>query len=208
MDLAQQADNIAMTAITENAGTGLRALSPTAREQRVHDCLDELTQLLGSELDSDGLLRFAAAATYRANYNLACLLTYQNSLDLFLTELDAADKGGKGRTEKIKVGIAKLRRQGHPLVSIAIARAQAAGASLSASSSGSKGKAKTNQVRDYAVRRYLQGKWANPSQARHALWPDVQAEAKRLGTALSVTRGPITLYEWLRKAKKSTTSTS
>lgn len=208
MDLAQRADDIALAAIKDIAGTGLRALPPAARSQRLTDCLAELTRLLGKELDRDGLLRFAAAAIYRANYNLAGLLAYQNSLDVFLTELETADQGRKRRTDKIKVAIAKLQRQGHPLVSIAIERAQAAGASLSASSGGSKGKAKTNQVRDYAIQRYRQGKWANPSQARHALWPDVQKEAKRLGTALSETRGPITLYEWLRKAKKSTTSTS
>lgn len=208
MDLDQRADAIAMQAVKDVAGTGLRALSPSDRTQRIVDCLDTLSRLLESELDSGDLARFAAAALYRANYCLDRLLAHENSLDVFLTEIEQANQGRTGRTAKINAALAKLNRHGHPLVSVAIERGQAIGASLRASEGGRRGKAKTNAVHAYAVRRYLEGKWKNPRQASLALWSDVQEEAKRLGTALSVDRGPSTLYGWLLKAKKNTTSTS
>ncbi len=208
MDLVQRADNIAMAAIKDNSKTGLRALSPIDREQRIHDYLDELAQLLENELDSDGILRFAAAAVYRANLNLTGLLAYQNSLDIFLTELETADQGRKGRTDKIKVAIAKLQRQGHPLVSYAIERSQTIGASLNASVSGKRGKTVEAQIKAFAIGLYDARTWKNPSHARHSLLDQVKKEAKRLKRPMSDTEAPTTVYRWFLEHSKSMRSTS
>jgi hypothetical protein len=209
MDLAQQADAIALAAIKDLAGAGsLVALSSAAKAQRVEHCLDELTELLGSELDSAALLRFAAAAIYRANYNLSGLLAYQESLDVFLTELETADHGRKGRTEKIKAAIAKLQQQGHPLVSLAIERSQSIGTSLNASASGKRGKSVAAQIKAYAIRLYDAGTWKNPSQARHRLLAQVMEEAKRLKQPMSETEAPTTVYRWFLEHTKSMRPTS
>ena len=208
MDLDQRADAIAMQAIKDAAATGLRALSPSDRTQRIVDCLDTLSRLLDTELDGGDLARFAATALYRANYYLDRLLAYETSLGVFLTAMEQANQGRTGRTEKIKAAIAKLHRKGSPLVSMAFQLGQDTGASLSASASGKQGKAVSEEVKAYAIRLYDAGTWKNPSQARHRLLPQVVAEAKRLKWSMSPTEAPTTLYRWLRQHDKNMRSTS
>jgi hypothetical protein len=61
---------------------------------------------------------------------------------------------------------------------------------------------KYKAVRDFAVDEFLKGSWKNLAQARDALWPKVQAEARRRNTNLTDLSGPSTLYKWLRDLKK------
>lgn len=209
MDLAQRAENIAMAAIKDHAGTGLRALSPTAKAQRIEDCLDELTQLLDSELDSAGLIRFAAQATYRASMYKTATLAYEDSVDVFLTALEEQPTRGRSKTKIIKDAQQKLIRRGHPLISELVSGAQATVASLKASDNSKKGKAKNESLEAFAGQLFDAKKsWSSVANARDKLWPLVQAEATQRGKPLSELSGPTTLYRWLLKRNKRMPSTS
>ena len=209
MDLTQRADDIALAAIKDIAGTGLRALPPAARSQRIADCLAELIRLLESELDSAGLLRFAVQATYRASMYKTAALAYEDSIDDFLTALDEPPTRGRSKTKIIKDAQQKLLRRGHPLISQLVNGAQATVASLKASDSARKGKAKTASLEEFAWQLYdANPKWASVANARDKLWPRVQAEALSRGKPLTVLTGPTTLYKWLLKRAKRIPSAS
>lgn len=62
---------------------------------------------------------------------------------------------------------------------------------------------KYNALREFAINEYLKGKWKNLIQARDALWPKVQQEARLRNTTLTARTGPDTLYKWLRTYQKS-----
>ena len=203
MDLAQRADDIALAAIKDNAKTGLRALSPTEQDQILEDCLAELTQLLGKELDSDGILRFAVCATYRASMYKTATLAYEASVDDFLTALAEQPTRGRSKAKIIRDAQQKLLRRGHPLISELVSGAQATVASLKASDSSKKGKAKNASLEDFACQLFdANPKWVSVANARDKLWPKVRAEAVKRGKPLTDHTGPTTLYKWLLKRAK------
>ena len=209
MDLDQRADAIALAAIKDLAGLGLRALPPAERSQRLTDCLDELTLLLGRELDSADLLRFAAQASYRASMYKTATLAYEDSVDDFLTALEEPPTRGRSRAKIIKDAQQKLLRRGHPLIADLVSGAQATVASLKASDSSKKGKAKNASLEEFAGQLYAANpKWASVANARDKLWPKVQAEALRRGKPLTALTGPTTLYKWLLKRAKRIPSAS
>jgi hypothetical protein len=208
MDLAQRADNIAMEAVKDNAGTGLRALSSAARSQRMTDCLDELTRLLGSELDNDGILRFAAQAAIRASMYKTATLAYEDSVDDFLTALAERPTRGRSIAKIIKDAQQKLLRRGQPLIAELVNGAQATAVSLKASDSAYRGKTKTANLEVFAYKLYEAKQWLSRAEAARRLWPLVKAEGLRSGKPLSEITGPATLYGWLSKSDKRTSSAS
>jgi hypothetical protein len=62
---------------------------------------------------------------------------------------------------------------------------------------------KYKAVRDFAIDEFLKGSWKSLAQARDALWPKVQEEARLKNTNLTTRTGPHTLYKWLRTYQKS-----
>lgn len=204
MNIRKRADQIALKAIKENLKTGLRR-PPGDPETRTADCLEELKELLASNLDASELSAHAAAAIYRANYFEEKAVSFDAAISDFLDTVRLVES--KAITAKsLRAAVAKLHRQ-HPIVGIAVDLGQRVEKTLSASAASKKGKEKANQIKDYAIGLFRSGTWKNPSQARHALWPQVRAKAIELGKPLTDTQGPETLYQWLL-AHKSTPSAS
>jgi len=72
-----------------------------------------------------------------------------------------------------------------------------------AKSGGDSSAESVNQLKKFATDLFDAEHWESVSKARHAIWPKVKDESKRLGRPLTDTRGPATLYEWLLHHKKT-----
>ncbi len=202
--IRDQANAIAMRAVSDSAKTGLRALSPNAKDQRLVDCLDELVNLISAGISPTEAATLAATATYSTNLYHHALLAYENSMDEFLTAIGEVPTRQRSKPKIIDVALRRLRNRGHPLVSILVEQAQATVPTLRASASGKKGKQTSQAVKAYAIKLFTARDWNNisVSAVRHRLWPQVRAEAARLKWVVSDERGLINLYKWLLEYNK------
>lgn len=209
MELKKRLDDLALQAIKNSAGSGLRAISTVTADQRQIDCLDGMAALLQQELDLEALSRFAATAVYLSNYQLHRTLAYEKSIDDFLTAISVPPTRSRSKAIIIEEALLKLDRTGHSLVTVLVAGAQDTIRTLKASSNSRKSKSANASIEAFACQLYeAKEAWPSRSNARDKLWPQVQAEATRRGRALSTLSGPTTLYRWLSKSDKRRASAS
>ncbi len=208
MELSRRANEIALQAIRANAEFGSTE-APAIAGQRTDDCLRRLEELFDHGLNDMELTRCAAAATYRANYYLHALLSYEEGMDQFLTALEEYPTRTRSKSKIIEAAVANLKAHGHPLVSGLVEVAQNTVSTLNASANSMRAKQKKAGIEMFACGLYEEKKpWVSRANARDRLWPQVQAEAVRLGTPLTDTSGPTTLYRWLSHYDKRTPSAS
>lgn len=168
----------------------------------VAECLEQLTDLLTTELSGSELARFAAGATYKANLHIAQADNFTEALSTLLEAIKSDDS-----PQNLRKALTKLEKE-NPVVCVGVDLGQIIGRTLKASDAGKKSKTKIELVKAYAIDLFAAGAWKSTRKARDELWPQVQAEAKRMGWAVTTTQGPETLYQWLLEHKKSTPSAS
>jgi hypothetical protein len=75
---------------------------------------------------------------------------------------------------------------------------------LAAKKGGEASAQKSRALKALTIRLYeAGGEWTSLSKARDEIWPQVKAEAVGLGRPMTDSRGPKTVYDWLREYKKS-----
>lgn len=207
MDLQERAEEIALLAIRAKARTALRL--PYGQESPDgYVCLDQIGELLESELEPCEVTKYAAACTYRAVYHEQRVKTLLKLLGEIVDTIDVAEIGAGGTVNDAVTALREIVTQGHPLISSAVDFGRQIERKVKASASSRKSKEKMEVVKNFALQLYKDGagNWKNPSQARRRLWPQVLEKANLVGWKVSETEGPETLYKWLRDCKKSTPS--
>lgn len=195
MDIQERADAIAVIGVKNKLKKSLR--QPTGLpHMSVAECLEQLTDLLTAELTVSELARFAAGATYKANLHMAQADNFTEALSTLLESIKSDDS-----PQNLRKALTKLEKE-NPVVWVGVDLGQIIGRTLKASEAGKKSKGKIELVKAYATGLYDTGTWKSTRNARDQLWPQVLAEAKRVGWAVSLSEGPETLYKWLLEHKK------
>ena len=190
MDIQARADAIALIGVKNRLKKILRQ-PPGLPFLSMAECVDQLTELLTTELTPVQLARYAAVATFQASlYREAA-----NSLNRTLTSLAASVQANES-PQNLKKIVAKLEKE-NPVAWVGVDLGQIISRKLKASDASKKSKQKSALVKAYALDMFDAGNWKSTSQASKRLWPKVYAEAQRLGWAVNPTHGPETLYKWL-----------
>ena len=195
MDIQARADAIALIAVKNALKKSLRQ-PPGLPVLSMAECVDELRELLTTELTPDQLARFAAIATVQANLHREA----ENNLHIAFSAVSAAIQSNESPQKLIKI-LAKLEKE-NPVAWVGVDLGQIISRKLKASDASKKSKQKSALVKAYALDMFDAGNWKSTSQASKRLWPKVYAEAQRLGWAVNPTHGPETLYNWLLAHKK------
>jgi hypothetical protein len=195
MEIQARADAIALIGVKNTLKKTLRQ-PPGLPVLSMAECVDQLTELLTTELETVQLARFAAIATVQANLHREA----ENNLHTAFSALSAAIQSNES-PQQLKQMIAKLEKE-NPVAWVGVDLGQIISRKLKASDASKRSKQKSALVKAYALDLFDKGDWKSKSQARNSLWPKVQAEAKRVGWAITTTQGPETLYGWLLAHKK------
>lgn len=195
MDIQARADAIAMIGVKNILKKTLRQ-PPVLPMLSMADCVDQLTDLLTTELTQTQLARFAAIATIQASLHREAA----NSFNQTLTSLAASVQANES-PQNLKKMLAKLEKE-NPVAWVGVDLGQIIGRKLKASDASKQSKQKSALVKAYALNLFDAGNWKSTSQASKRLWPEVLAEAQRVGWAVTATQGPKTLYQWLLDHKK------
>lgn len=201
MDIQARADAIALIAVKNTLKKTLRQ-PPGLPFLSAAECVEQLTDLLAAELKASELARFAALATYQVNLYREQANTFTAALSTLLESIQSDES-----PTNLRKVLAKLEKE-NPAVWVGVDLGQIIGRTLKASDAGKKSKTKIDLVKAYAIDLFAEGTWKSTRKARDALWPQVVAEAKRVGWGVTTTQGPETLYQWLLEHKKSTSSAS
>ena len=195
MDIQARADAIALMGVKNRLKKTLRQ-PPGLPFLSMAECVDQLTELLTTELTPVELARFAAIATVQANLHREA----ENNLHTAFSAVSAAIQSNESPQKLIKI-LAKLEKE-NPVAWVGVDLGQIISRKLKASDASKKSKQKSALVKVYALNLFDAGNWKSRSQASKRLWPKVLAEAQRVGWLVSATQGPKTLYQWLLDHKK------
>jgi len=202
MNLQNCADVIAREAVAAINKFGLRRPPEGAIERIETECIEKIAALYVQNSTSIESSVHAASATYRAIRAEGRAEGLEEQLFSIFSDIHLIETTDASNVHEVQAVLVKLKEKRRSYISIAVKYGQSIEAKQKASAGGKKRQEKSALVKAFAIQEYDSKKWRSTRQARTTLWPAVQAEANRVGWAMTPTQGPETLYQWLLEHKK------